>query len=259
MSLQYTMLWMENQGGHLPLEFAHCFRYHEEATTLDNSNLMDEENSRRIIERTTAHVRQKLTGEGTGHDWWHIERVRRMALRIASEENADSFVVELAALLHDIADWKFHGGDENAGPREARAWLEQLGVRKNVVDHICEIIHDLSFKGAGVKTAMRTREGMVVQDADRLDALGAIGIARAFAYGGNKGREIYNPDISPTVHRSFEEYKTSNGTTINHFHEKLLLLKGLMNTPTARAIAEERHAYMEEFLARFTREWTDRG
>jgi len=216
---------------------------------------MDAPNSQHIVEQSAAHVKQRLTGEGTGHDWWHIERVRRAAVLIAKQENADLFVVELAALLHDISDWKFHGGDENAGPREARSWLEKIGVEKTVIDHVCEIIHDLSFKGAGVKAAMRTNEGMVVQDADRLDALGAIGIARAFAYGGHKNREIYNPDILPTLHKSFEEYKTANGTTINHFYEKLLLLKDLMNTPTARAIAEERHAYMEAFLARFMKEW----
>ncbi|HET6272011.1 MAG TPA: HD domain-containing protein [Bacteroidota bacterium] len=216
---------------------------------------MNATNSQHIVEQTAAHVKQKLTGEGTGHDWWHIQRVRQMAIRIAKQENADPFRVELAALLHDIADWKFHGGDETAGPREARVWLEKIGVEKAVIDHVCEIIHDLSFKGAGVKTRMRTKEGMVVQDADRLDALGAIGIARAFAYGGHRGQELYNPDILPTLHKSFEEYKNANGTTINHFHEKLLLLKNLMNTATARALAEERHAYMEAFLARFMREW----
>lgn len=204
---------------------------------------------------TAEHIKDRFSGESTGHDWWHIARVWKMARRIGEEESADLFVVELAALLHDIADWKFHDGDEAAGPREARAWMEKLGVEEQTTAHVCEIIHELSFKGAGVITTMKTTEGMVVQDADRLDALGAIGIARAFAYGGHKGRELYNPDIPPTHHATFEQYKTSTGTTINHFHEKLLLLKDRMNTNAGRRIAGERHAYMEEFVRRFEVEW----
>lgn len=210
------------------------------------------------LRRTAEHVQSLLSGEGTGHDWWHVHRVWQNAKHIGAQEGADMFIVELAALLHDIADWKFHNGDETAGPREARAWLEKIDVDGGVIDHVCEIIKDLSFKGSGVKTTMRTKEGMVVQDADRLDALGAIGIARAFAYGGHKKREIYNPEISPVLHQSFEEYKTTVGTTINHFHEKLLLLRGLMNTNTARRIAEERHRFMEEYLQRFLQEWDGR-
>jgi uncharacterized protein len=169
------------------------------------------------------------------------------------------FVVELAALLHDIADWKFNSGDEKASSRASREWLVNLSVDAPTIDHVCQILDDLSFKGAGVQTQMKTREGMVVQDADRLDALGAIGIARAFAYGGHKGREMYNPGIPPTLHQSFEEYKSDNGTTINHFHEKLLLLKNLMNTETAKRIAEERHKYIEGFLERFLCEWKGEG
>ncbi|MEO8167172.1 MAG: HD domain-containing protein [bacterium] len=208
-----------------------------------------------IISQTADFIKAKLSGEGSGHDWFHIERVWKSALYIGECENVDMFVVELAALLHDIADWKFSGGDESAGPREAQRWLEQLKVQEKTIAHVCEIIKDLSFKGAGVQTAMKTKEGMVVQDADRLDALGAIGIARAFAYGGHKGRELYNPDIKPQPHATFEEYKKGRGPTINHFHEKLLLLKDLMNTETAKRIAEQRHAFMQEFLDRFALEW----
>lgn len=208
-----------------------------------------------IIHRTKEHVKAKLSGEGTGHDWFHVERVWKNAARIAQTERADLLVVELAALLHDIADWKFEGGDDTAGPRETRAWLESLRVNERVISHVCEIIEHLSFKGAGVKTPMQTIEGKIVQDADRLDAIGAIGIARAFAYGGHKGSELYNPDITPVLHSSFDEYKKGRGPTINHFYEKLLLLKDLMNTDAAKRMAEERHAFMEEFLKRFHDEW----
>lgn len=213
------------------------------------------DDAKRVLTLTAEHVKGTLAGESSGHDWFHVERVWKMALRLAENEGADRFIVELAALLHDIADWKF-SGDEAAGPREARAWLESVGVDSATVDHVCDIIARLSFKGAGVPDSMPTKEGMVVQDADRLDALGAIGIARAFAYGGHKNRELYNPSITPTVHQSFEQYKGSNGTTVNHFYEKLLLLKHRMNTQTAKQIAEQRHAFMEEFLHRFFREWS---
>lgn len=171
------------------------------------------------------------------------------------EEGADLLVVELAALLHDIADWKFAGGDETAGPRAAREWLERLGVPTDVTNHVCAIIAQMSFKGAGVQSTMPTIEGKVVQDADRLDALGAIGIARAFAYGGHRGSPIHDPDLKPVLHTSFEHYKAGRGSTINHFHEKLLLLKDRMNTATGRRLARERHEFMVEFLQRFEREW----
>ncbi len=210
------------------------------------------------LRRTAEHVQSLLSGEGTGHDWWHVHRVWQNAKHIGAEEGADMFIVELAALLHDIADWKFHNGDETAGPRAARAWLEKIGVDGVVIERVCMIIKEVSFRGAGVHTAPTTLEGRVVQDADRLDALGAIGIARAFAYGGHKQREIYNPEISPVLHQSFEEYKTSAGTTINHFHEKLLLLKDRMNTDAGRRIAEERHRFMEEYLQTFLDEWDGR-
>jgi uncharacterized protein len=209
----------------------------------------------RIITATAHHIRQKFEGEGSGHDWWHIYRVWNTATRIGEEEGADTFVVQLAALLHDIADWKFHDGDDDAGPRQARQWLEGLEVTEPVISRVCTIIKELSFKGAGVPTPMSTLEGQVVQDADRLDAIGAIGIARAFAYGGHKNRALYDPDIPPTLHDSFASYKSSQGTTVNHFYEKLLLLKDRMNTPAARRMAEQRHAFMEEFLQRFFQEW----
>ncbi len=208
-----------------------------------------------IISSTAEHARSVLSGDPTGHDWWHVYRVWQMARRIGRDEGTDMLVVELAALLHDIADWKFHGGDEKAGSRAARQWLEGLSLDSLLIDHVCEIIDSLSFKGAGVQTSMKTREGMVVQDADRLDALGAIGIARAFSYGGHKGRSLYDPDILPEHHATFEEYKNSTGPTINHFYEKLFLLKDLLNTETARRIAGERHAFMEEYVRRFMNEW----
>jgi len=212
-------------------------------------------NKDQIIIQTTEYIKAKLMGEGSGHDWWHVYRVWKNAIHIGKQESVDLFVVELAALLHDVADWKFHDGNEEIGPQVAKDWLESLGVSEEIVSHVCQIIKDISFKGAGVVTAMKTTEGMVVQDADRLDALGAIGIARTFAYGGSKNREMYNPDINPEMHASFEQYKKSQETSINHFYEKLLLLKELMNTATAKQIAEKRHAVMEDYLAQFYREW----
>lgn len=208
-----------------------------------------------VVARTEAWVREKMSGEGTGHDWWHVHRVRRMALRLARDEGADPFVVELAALLHDVADHKFHGGDETAGPRAAREWLAPLGVDAAVVEHVADIIARLSFKGAGVRTPMASPEGAVVQDADRLDAIGATGIARAFAFGGSRGRLLHDPDQAPELHASFESYRSSTGSTLSHFHEKLLLLRDRMNTAAARRIADERHRYMEGFVARFLAEW----
>ena len=208
-----------------------------------------------IISQTITFVKQQLKGDATGHDWWHVHRVWHMALTLAEKEGADLFVVQLAALLHDIADWKFHAGDDKKGEVMARQWLESLGIEEKVISHVCQIVGDISFKGAGVATNMKTIEGKVVQDADRLDAIGAIGIARAFAYGGYKKREMYNPEIKPLLHQSFEQYKNSEGTTVNHFHEKLLLLKNRMNTQSALQIAEERHHFMEVFLDKFLKEW----
>lgn len=210
---------------------------------------------KKVIDKTVEFVKNKLEGEGSGHDWWHIYRVWKSAIYLARMEGAGLYTVELAALLHDIADWKFHNGDENVGPQVAGAWLRELSVDEEIITHVCDIIRHLSFKGAKVATQMSTLEGMVVQDADRLDAIGAIGIARTFAYGGNKGREMYNPEIKPELHESFEQYKKNSGPTINHFYEKLLLLKDMMNTETAKELAKERHEFMEDFLKQFYKEW----
>ncbi len=212
-----------------------------------------------MVDKTAEYVKERMAGDSSGHDWWHVYRVWKTAVRIGKKEGVDLFTVELAALLHDIADFKFHGGDESAGPRAAREWLEKLGTDESVVFHVCEIIRDISFKGANVSTKMKTKEGMVVQDADRLDAIGAIGIARTFAYGGSKGRVMYDPDIKPVMHQSFEQYKNSKNPTLNHFYEKLLLLKNLMNTKTAKDMAERRHKLMEDFLSEFFREWEGRA
>lgn len=200
-------------------------------------------------------LRERLGGDSSGHDWWHIHRVRNNAVTIAKVEGADVALCELAALLHDIADWKFHGGDDTAGPRAAREWLTANGVEAPTIDRVCEIIAGVSFKGAGVATDMSNLEGRCVQDADRLDAIGAIGIARAFAFGGHFGRLMYDPDHPPELHASFAAYKTKSGPTINHFYEKLLLLKDRMQTETGRRLAAERHAFMETYLARFLAEW----
>lgn len=212
-------------------------------------------NKEEIIEKTRKYVEQTLSGEGSGHDWWHVYRVWKMSQTIGKVEKADMFIVELAALLHDIADWKFNNGDEEAGAKAARIWLESIEVDLDVINQVCNIIATSSFKGAKVKSEMKTLEGRVIQDADRLDAIGAIGIGRAFAYGGNKNREMYNPNIKPVLHETAEQYKNNVTPTINHFYEKLLLLKDLMNTKTAKKIAQERHRYMEEYLDRFYKEW----
>lgn len=207
------------------------------------------------VQLTADHVKSVLSGEGTGHDWWHTYRVWRTAQRIGQAEGADLLVVELAALLHDIADWKAHGGDLTVGPEAAGKWLAELGVDGALVEHVCRIVAGISFKGAGVEQPVLSLEGRVVQDADRLDAIGAIGVARAFAYGGAKGRLIHDPGVKPDQHQTAEAYLNSGGTTINHFYEKLLLLKARMNTAAGRAIAEERHRFMEDYLERFYQEW----
>ena len=217
---------------------------------------MNEDFKMNAIRHTADMVKDRLGGESSGHDWWHVERVRRNALRIGAEEKkADMFVVEISALLHDISDWKFNGGDEEASSRQAVEWLNGLGVDAKTTERVSRAIGEVSFKGRGVTTVPSTIEGKIVQDADRLDAMGAIGIARAFAFGGRMGREIYDPDEKPQLHETFEQYKKNRGNTINHFHEKLLLLRDLMNTDTARRMSAERHDFMLEFLDRFSREW----
>lgn len=208
-----------------------------------------------VINKTLDFVKETLFGEGSGHDYWHVYRVWNNAKALAKGEQCNTYIVELGALLHDIADHKFHGGDLTVGPRVAREFLENLEVEEEIIAAVCEIIATVSFKGAKVESKMKTTEGMIVQDADRLDAIGAIGVARTFAYGGHKGHEMYNPNISPQLHENFEDYKNSKGTTINHFYEKLLLLKDLMNTHTGKKAAEKRHKYMEDFLAQFYDEW----
>ncbi len=208
-----------------------------------------------IIEKTISFVKETLKDAEGGHDWFHIERVFKNTQLIAASESVDSLVVFLGALLHDIADSKFHNGDETVGPKVARAFMEQLGVKKEIVDHVVLIIEHISFKGGNNKQLFKSPELDVVQDADRLDAIGAIGIARCFNYGGFKNRALYDPAIAPKLDMTKEEYKASTAPTINHFYEKLLLLKDRMNTTTGKKIAEERHAFMETFLKQFYAEW----
>jgi len=212
-----------------------------------------------IIKRTADYVKETMYGEGTGHDWWHVYRVWNMAKKIAkTEKNVEVEVVELGALLHDIKDWKFSDGDMTAGEKAAREWLESINANPKTVDNVCYIVRNVSFKGAGVKDRMKTLEGRIVQDADRIDAIGAIGIARCFAYGGYKGRQIYDPGIKPALHKTFAAYKSSEGTSVNHFHEKLLLLKKRMHTKEGKHIAGERSRFMHEYLDRFMKEWEGR-
>lgn len=211
-----------------------------------------------LIAATASYVKSELQSAEGGHDWFHIERVWRNAKLLAETETVDRLVVELAALLHDIADSKFHAGDEEIGPRKAKDFLEALSVHQSVTDHVVQIVRHVSFKGGNVAVSFHSPELAVVQDADRLDALGAIGIARAFNYGGFKNRELYNPAMPPNLRMTKQEYKTSNAPTINHFHEKLLLLKDRMNTATGRKWAAERHQFMETFLAQFYAEWEGR-
>lgn len=210
---------------------------------------------RELIEKVAGEVKERLEGEGSGHDWWHIYRVWKIAQHIGKEEGANMLVVELSILLHDIADWKFTGGDDTVGPRVAGEILSKYNVPEDIVKHVQMNIQEGSFKGAGVPTVPSTLEGKVMQDADRLDAIGAIGVARTFAYGGHKNHVIYDPSIKPTMHQSKEEYAKKASPTINHFYEKLLLLKDLMNTESAKRIAESRHEFMEQYLSRFFKEW----
>ena len=204
-----------------------------------------------IIQKTGQFVESEFRTEGSGHDWFHIDRVRKMALRIAETEDCDLFVVEMAALLHDLDDWKLTTTESS----KSENWLDFIELDSEVASHILEIIEEVSFKGAGTDTPVKSIEAAIVQDADRLDAIGAIGIARTFAYGGHKSRLIYDPSIIPVMHNDFQEYKKSSAPTINHFYEKLLLLKDRMNTKTAKIIAEQRHQFMSDFLVQFYEEW----
>lgn len=209
-----------------------------------------------IIETTKTFVKLKLHNAEAGHDWFHIERVYKNALLIAKNEICNLEVVQLAALLHDIADSKFHNGDETIGPKTARTFLELQKVSPEIIHHVIAIIENISFKGGNFDKQFSSIELDIVQDADRLDAIGAIGIARTFNYGGFKNRQLYNPEIAPNLKMTKDEYKNNEAPTINHFYEKLLLLKDKMNTKTGKIIAENRHNFMEEFLEQFYGEWS---
>ena len=211
-----------------------------------------------LIDKTIVFVKTTLAQAEGGHDWFHIERVYKNALLIAATEVCNLEIVQLAALLHDIADSKFHDGDETIGPKTARTFLEAEKVASATIDHVIAIIENISFKGGNVKRKFSSIELDIVQDADRLDAIGAIGIARTFNYGGFKNRALYHPEIAPNLTMTKEEYKNNEAPTINHFYEKLLLLKDKMNTETGKQIAQERHRYMEDFLEQFYAEWEGR-
>ncbi len=216
---------------------------------------MDSFSSEEIIQNTINFVKNELQNAEGGHDWFHIERVYKNALLISESEKVDRTIVSLGALLHDIADSKFHNGDETVGPRKAGQFLKSQNISEETIDHVVKIIENVSFKGGNKNQEFHSKELEVVQDADRLDALGAIGIARTFNYGGFKNRKLYDPEIMPNLNMTPSEYKVSDAPTINHFYEKLLLLKDRMNTETGRKIAEERHVFMETFLKQFYAEW----
>lgn len=207
------------------------------------------------IDQTINFVKKELEGVEAGHDWFHIQRVYNNALNLLKTEQANEQIVVLGALLHDIADSKFHNGDETIGPKKAMDFMTLIDISDEVKEHVVKIIENISFKGGNFNRTFQSKELEIVQDADRLDAIGAIGIARAFNYGGFKNRTIYNPSEKPKFGMTKEEYKKHEGSTINHFYEKLLLLKNLMNTETGKKLAENRHQYMEDFLAQFYNEW----
>lgn len=213
------------------------------------------EEAQYLLPSAEVYIKHEFYGEGTGHDWFHIERVKNLALKICTAESANPALVTLIALLHDLGDRKLHNNDDTAAPRLIGQWLRDNGASAKLTDLVIEEISLLSYKGEAQDHRPKTLEGRIVQDADRLDAMGAIGIARTFAYGGAKGRLLYHPEISPKTGMDAQAYKHEAGPTINHFYEKLLLLKGRMNTPTAKKMAEGRHAVMEVFLAQFFAEW----
>ncbi|MDA3860098.1 MAG: HD domain-containing protein [Melioribacteraceae bacterium] len=212
-------------------------------------------NKENTIKETIDFVKEKLKDAEGGHDWWHIHRVWKTAKQMAKTEKVDSFIVELGALLHDIADSKFNNGDETVGPKVAKEFLKSQNVNAVTIEHVDAIIKNISFKGGKEVQRFNSPELDVIQDADRLDAMGAIGIARTFNYGGFKNREIYNPEIPPNLNMTKEEYKNSTAPTINHFYEKLLQLKDRMNTETGIEMATERHKIMEDYLKQFYKEW----
>lgn len=205
-----------------------------------------------IIQQTENYIRKQFENERSGHDWWHIHRVRNLALYISENEGGNQFIIEMAALLHDLDDWKIN---TDYGSDKTITWLQHTGLSENEIEIILDIIEQVSFKGAGVEMNAISIEAKIVQDADRLDAIGAVGIARTFAFGGNRGRIIYNPLVKPKRYNDFDAYKNNDGPTINHFYEKLLLLNDLMNTTTAKKLAEHRHRFMELYLKEFFNEW----
>jgi uncharacterized protein len=211
--------------------------------------------NKEIIAKTIAFVKKTLKGAEAGHDWFHIERVYKTALTINSHEHGDELTVSLAALLHDIADSKFNNGDEEVGPRLAGEFLQSINLNSDTIYHVQQIIKNLSFKASFDQKSFQSKELDIVQDADRLDAIGAIGIARAFTYGGFKNRVLYDPEITPALYQSKEEYKNTKAPTINHFYEKLLLLKNLMKTPAGLEMAKIRHEFMLGYLEQFYKEW----
>ncbi|SIT25876.1 HD domain-containing protein [Chryseobacterium gambrini] len=208
-----------------------------------------------LIQNTVEFVKEKLEGAEAGHDWFHIERVWKLSKKIAETENCNQEVVELAALLHDIADPKFHNGDETLALKVSREFLESQNAAEELIEQVLFIIKNISFKNRGEVPQNLPVELKIVQDADRIDAIGAIGIGRTFNFGGFKNNPMYDPNVEPKLNMSKEEYKKSNGTTINHFYEKLLLLKDLMNTEKGKEIAGERHDFMLKFLDEFYKEW----
>lgn len=208
-----------------------------------------------IIKEAMVYLKKHIEKDTTGHDFYHTMRVLKTSVKIAKKEGGDIFTIQLAAIFHDIADWKFNSGDLKLSEKYARNFLEKHKIPSNTINNVCDIISNLSFKGGNVKDNMKTLEGKIVQDADRLDALGAIGIARAFAYGGKTNRKIYDPSIKPILHDSFKKYRISKSHTINHFYEKLLLLKNRMNTNTAIQISKKRHDFIKNFLKNFFIEW----
>lgn len=207
------------------------------------------------IEKTIEFVQNELENAEGGHDWWHIYRVWKLALQIAMEEEANLFIVGMGALLHDIADSKFNGGDEEIGPKKAIEFMNEIGLHEDIINHIEAIIRNISFHKTFEEKKFDSLELRVIQDADRLDAIGAIGIARAFNYGGHKNFKLYDPGIDPIAYTDKESYKKSDAPTINHFYEKLFILKDLMNTQTGKKLAEKRHEYMEQFVDQFKNEW----
>lgn len=209
------------------------------------------ESKKQMLKKTEEYIHSVFEEEGSGHDWWHIFRVRKLALEIARREGGDLFIIEMAALVHDLDDWKLN----HSGNKKTLQLLKKLGVDQQTAEKILQVTEQVSFKGAGVANDATSLEAQIVQDADRLDAIGAIGIARTFAYGGSKGRLIYDPSVEPVKYDSFDSYKSNTAPTLNHFYEKLLLLKDRLNTLSARKIGEERHRFMEDFLEQFFFEW----